>query len=317
MRTQSKLRTVAITGVIATAMVIVPLTISGAGPAAAATQAVTITANGYVPSNVKLEVGDTVTWTNSDTVVHEITLKPSTGMTCTATPLVVQPTKSQSCTFSAAGNYSVSDPNVKGNTFRGTVTVAAPAAGLASVTLSSSQDVVVYGSTVTLSGKINIAKAGVQVELMAKPSPDAAFAKVGTTTTSASGAFSFTARPEIRSQFQVQAVDGAKKAASPVSTIQVRPKVTIGQRYLKGNFAGLRTTVTSTKSYALVSVLVQRRNSAGGWTTIKSVKLGEFSSRNFRVRVPNGVSRWRVVLPASAAGAGYITGRSPVTVISN
>src|SRR5439155_13641450 len=95
------------------------------GSAAAKTVTVTITKNGYVPSSTTIAQGDTVQFTNSDTVVHQVTFKSTTGVTCTPNPLVVQPGASGSCTFATAGKYSYSDPNTKGNTFSGTITVTA------------------------------------------------------------------------------------------------------------------------------------------------------------------------------------------------
>ena len=43
----------------------------GAGSAAAKTVTVTITKNGYVPNSVAIGQGDTVQFTNSDTVAHQ------------------------------------------------------------------------------------------------------------------------------------------------------------------------------------------------------------------------------------------------------
>ncbi len=315
MRIQHKLRVTAATAAMGMAIAMLPL--MTAVPASAATQLVTITASGYVPGNFTIQVGDTVTYTNADTLVHQVEFKPSTGMTCTATPFVIQPTSQQSCTFTAAGSYTVTDPNVKGKTYRGTITVAAPTAGLDSVTLTSSKDRVIYGSSVTLSGNVNITKPGIQVDILAKVYPSTTFAKVGSVTTSGGGMFTFETRPEIRTEYQALAVDGTRKAYSTALTVQVRPKVTLALRYVRTNgVAGFRTTATSTKSYAGASVLVQRRNSAGGWTTMKTVKLGQFSALSFRVRVPQTTTRWRVVLPASQVGAGYASGISPVRVVT-
>ena len=86
----------------------------------------TITKNGYVPKAATIAVGDTVQFTNSDTVAHQVTFKSMTGVACTPSPLVIQPTQTGSCTFVSPGTFSYDDPNTKGNTFRGTITVAGP-----------------------------------------------------------------------------------------------------------------------------------------------------------------------------------------------
>ena len=118
-----------------------------AGAAIAKTVAVTITKNGYVPNAVTVAAGDTVQFTNSDTVAHQIVFKPTTGVTCVPTPLVLQPAQSATCTFQAAGKFAYSDPNVKGNTFRGTVTVgSAPSPPAAdTLTLAVKPQLVIYG----------------------------------------------------------------------------------------------------------------------------------------------------------------------------
>ena len=65
--------------------------LSLAGVATAKTVTVTITANGYVPKATTIAVGDTVQFTNSDKVAHQVSFKKTTGVSCTPTPLVLQP----------------------------------------------------------------------------------------------------------------------------------------------------------------------------------------------------------------------------------
>src|SRR5436309_8748965 len=61
------------------------------GAAVAKTVTVTITKAGYVPNSATIAAGDTVQFTNSDTVAHQVTFKSTTGVTCTPNPLVLQP----------------------------------------------------------------------------------------------------------------------------------------------------------------------------------------------------------------------------------
>ncbi|HEY8651732.1 MAG TPA: cupredoxin domain-containing protein, partial [Dermatophilaceae bacterium] len=106
-----------------------------AGVATAKTVTVTITANGYVPNATTIAVGDTVQFTNSDKVAHQVSFKTTTGLSCTPTPLVLQPAQSGSCTFRSAGTFSYSDPNVKGSKFHGTITVSAAGGGSLTLTV--------------------------------------------------------------------------------------------------------------------------------------------------------------------------------------
>lgn len=295
---------------LAVTLLAVGLPVVTASPAVSAPQAVTITSSGFVPRDVTVQVGETVTFTNTDASAHQLEFKGA-GVTCPATPFVLQSGQAGACTFTVAGNVAYSDPSKKGNTFRGSVTVTAPPGQAAAVTLAASKPLVVYGARVTLSGKVNPVKGSVTVDLWARPYPETAFAKVATTTTQGDGSYAFTLPPQLRTEYRTQFVDGAAKADSPVVTVLVRPKVTLAVKSVSGSTAKLRTGVVSTVSYAGKPVLVQRRNSQGGWTTVKTVRLGQFSTSTFSVRVPGGTSRWRVYLQASQAGGGYEASFSP------
>lgn len=295
---------------VAMTLLVASVPVLSAQPALSAPQAVTITSSGFVPRDVTVQVGETVTFTNSDASAHQVEFKGA-GVACPATPFVLQSGQSGACTFTAAGTFAYSDPNKKGNTFRGTVTVTAPPGQAAAVTLAASKPLVVYGTKVALTGKVNPVKGSVTVDLWARPYPETAFAKVATTTTQGDGSYSFSLPPQLRTEYRTQFVDGAAKADSPVVTVLVRPRVTLVVKSVSGGKARLRTGVVSTVSYAGKPVLLQRRNSQGGWTTIRTVRLGQFSSSTFSVRVPSGTSRWRVYLQASQAGGGYEASFSP------
>src|SRR5947209_11536428 len=141
----------------------VALVAISAGSALAKTVTVTITKNGYVPNAVTVVQGDTVQFTNSDTVVHQIVFKSTTGVTCTANPLVIQPAASGSCTFANAGNYSYSDPNFKGNTFRGSITVTPPPE---SISLTGKPAILTYGAKVVLAGTLSTQKVGENIDIL-------------------------------------------------------------------------------------------------------------------------------------------------------
>ena len=139
------------------------LAVTGA-VSAATTTTVTITKAGYVPSTPKISQGDSVMFMNSDVVAHQIVFKTMTGITCAPNPLVLQPGQSGTCTFESAGATTFSDPNAKGNTFRGTVTVNGVAESL---TLVASLRSVVYDGHSTLSGVLSSHKVGENVDVFA------------------------------------------------------------------------------------------------------------------------------------------------------
>lgn len=281
-----------------------------AAPAGAATQTITITASGFVPMNQSIKTGDTITFTNADTAVHEIQFRETTGFTCTAKPLVVQKATSQSCTFTAAGKFNYSDPNQRGNTFKGVITVDAAVA--ATVTLASSASPIVYGDNVNLTGKVVPATAGTVVDIMAKESGDATYTKVGSATTTSGGAYVLQVTPGIFTSYRAEFMNGTAKITSGVTAVEVRPKVTLAKRFIKGKRLYLTSKVVSNASYAGKYLVVQRKNSLGGWTFVKSVTMGNFSSVRFAVRIPKGPSEFRTLLRTSQAGDGYLSNTSNV-----
>jgi len=288
-----------------------------ASPARAATQTITITKSGYVPMNLTIKVGDTISFANSDAVVHQVLFKATTGFTCTATPVVVQPAKAQSCTWTLAGNYSYSDPNQRDRNFRGVVTVdAVVPVVVPTVTLAVSATVVKYGVPATLTGKTVPSSAGTPVDILAQASDETGYTKVASVATANGGTYTFAVTPPIGTSYRAEFLSGTTRVVSPVVEIAVRPAVGLTLRSFKGAQANFTVKVTSDMNYAGKYVRVQRKNSLGGWTTLKRATLGTFSSARFSVTLPRGTSRIRTFLPAAQAGAGYVASTSRTIIVS-
>jgi len=286
-----------------------------AGAAIAKTVAVTITKNGYVPNAVTVAVGDILQFTNSDTVAHQIVFKPTTGVTCVPNPLVLQPTQSGTCTFQAAGKYAYSDPNVKGNTFRGTVTVVSapnpPAAD--TLTLAAKPQLVIYGGNVTLTGTLSNHKVNENVDVLATPCGQSAATKVTTVQTTTGGAFTAVVRPLKNTLYTVKVKSTTSKAVSE----KVRPKLRL--RKLAAHRYSLR--VFAARSFAGKYGIFQRFNGTlGRWVTVKRVLLRAnstgvaptvISSVTFRSAI-RPLLKVRAVLPQLQVGSCYRPGRSNV-----
>jgi plastocyanin len=295
------------------AMAIASLAI--AGTAIAKTVTVTITKNGYVPNAVTITVGDTVQFTNSDTVAHQIVFKPTSGVTCVPNPLVLQPTQTGTCTFQTAGKYAYSDPNVKGNTFRGTVTAGStpnpPAAD--TLTLAAKPQLVIYGGNVTLSGTLSNQKVGENVDVLAKPCGQTAQTKVTTVQTTTGGAYLAVVRPLKNTVYTVK----VKSTTSPTLTVKVRPKLRL--RKLAAHRYSLR--VFAAQSFAGKYGTFQRYNGTlGRWVTVKRVLLRAnstgvaptvISSVTFRSTI-RPLLKVRAVLSQLQVGSCYRPGRSNV-----
>jgi plastocyanin len=295
-------------GIFALIAVAAALALAGAG--AGATVTVTITKNGYVPLTASIVAGDTVQFTNSDTVAHQIVFKPTTGITCTANPLVIQPTKTASCTFATAGNYAYSDPNVKTKAFQGTVKVAA-AAGAAAVTLAAAPQAVVYSGKVTLSGTLKSGQTGQNVQVLAQSCGAGPAKAVASTTTTTGGAYTVAVQPLQNTVYTVK----VKGATSNAGNVQVRPRLRLGKiaahRYSARIFASA--------SFAGRQASFQRyKASTGRWVRVRLVTFRAMttgvaptvvSGVNFRSSLGAG-RKVRLAISQSSVGACYLAGTS-------
>src|SRR5689334_13145616 len=79
----------------------IALVVLAAGSTAiAGSTGVNITSAGFTPQSVSVQSGDTVNWTNSDTVRHRVVFSN------TSCSLVLDPGQSSGCTFATAGAFS-------------------------------------------------------------------------------------------------------------------------------------------------------------------------------------------------------------------
>jgi hypothetical protein len=269
-----------------------------ASPAAADTMSVSITKAGFIPNPASVEVGDTVKWTNLDTVNRQVVSKEASF----ASP-VLKPNETYTFTFTRAGRFLYEDPLVKK---RGTVSVTVTARA---ITLAAARSVVTYGGSVGLSGTISAAAAGETAQILARPLGQSAFTKIADVTTTAGGEWSFAVKPTIQTTYQVR----WKNSESGAVTLKVRPRVGLG---IVSVGRGIFTTkVTADRSFAGKLVFFQRRNAVGHWVSLKRITLNASSAARFKARLPRGNSRIRVYLPEAQAGAGYLAGISAARLV--
>jgi plastocyanin len=279
-----------------------------ARPAASATATVKITHSGYDPKSVSITVGDSVTFTNSDTVAHTVRFNPTTGISCSrALPLVLQAGQSATCTFRNAGTFNFSDPKFKTQAFRGTVVVAATPA----VSLSVAPRVVTYGRSVTLSGTLANHKSGQSLQVLAQQCGESAAKKIATVTTTAGGAYSFQTKPLKITTYKVK----FKSSTSNTVSVKVRPRLRLGRvarhRYslrvfaaesFAGHFASFQRYRPALRRWVTVKRVLLRANSTGVAPTV-------ITAARFRSSIRAGL-RVRVVLPRTQVGTCYLAGRS-------
>ena len=282
---------------IATAAV---LALTALGSAAAADRAVSITRTGFVPADITVAAGDTVTWRNTDANTHQVVFDR------TPCNLTIQPGASASCTFRAGGKFNYQDPSQQPR-LRGTVTVTGPRA---SVTLSASRPTATFLAPLTLSGVLSSQAASESVVVSAQECGKTAFTRVGAATTVAGGNWTYVVKPRINTVYQAR----WRTNNSGTVTVKVRPAIRL-------NRIGSRFTarVTSAQSFTGKTMLFQRyRPVVRRWATLKRVTLGASTTptagtyvtpARFRAAIRRGW-RLRVFLPQTQAGACYLAAPS-------
>jgi len=273
-----------------------------ASPAMADTKTVQITKSGFVPTAVTVQQGDTVTWKNVDATSHQVVADDGTFAS-----VALKTNDTYSFTFAKSGDFKYHDTFTKA---KGEVVVtAAPTPPTpVSVTLSASRTTLVYGSSITLSGKVSTGLANEPVTLSADEAGGGkAVQTVSTDTTTAGGAYSFTVNPSIRTTYRVE----SGTATSRDVTVFVAPRVTLVM-----NSHGVFTTrAVSDQSYNGHTVLFQRLNRAGNWSTAKVVLLRSGGIARFTARLPRGRSYVRILMTGGQAGFGYIAGHSSTLLV--
>jgi plastocyanin len=279
--------------------------------ASAKTVAVDISRAGFVPADVSLQIGDTVTFTNKDTVNHQVVCQ-----TCPFTSPVLKPNETFSYTFTKAGKFTYSDPLNKNK--KGTATVAAAPA---SVSLGAAPSVVTYGVKTTLSGTVSSQASGEKVDILAQAAGESAYKVIATVTTTAGGAYTYAVAPAKNTSYEARSkLIGLPLVTSAAVTVKVRPKVTLTRTSLHH----FRVSVSAADSFVGKYVVFQRFVAATAkWTTVRSVLLkasaqsalplpGTFvSSSTFTVKLKAGY-RVRAILAPSQVGTSYLAASSPV-----
>ena len=268
-----------------------------AAPAATATTTVQIKSSGFAPAKVTINQGDSVTWTNTDTVNHQVVA----SLGSFASP-ILKPGKSWTHTFNHGGTFHYHDSLHP--TLKGTVTVrGAPD----QVTLATSVPVVKFGGTVTLTGTVSNKKAGETVTIVQLPYGQTTKQVVATLQTTTGGAFSFNVTPQLSTTYQAQ-----WKTLESSVIVQVQPLIKLPFVSRTGYF---HFYVTAATSFAGKTVYLQRFTLARQWVNTRALTLGSKSGRLISVRfvrslIPRG--RWsiRVFMPATEMGGGYLDGWS-------
>jgi plastocyanin len=279
------------------------LALALATPASTATVTVQIKRTGFVPATVTINQDDSVTWTNTDTIDHQVVANSGSF----ASP-ILQPNKSYTHAFRSGGTFRYHDglhPSLKG-----TVTVrGAPP----QVTLAVNAPVINYGAQVQLTGVVNNRKSGETVTLAALPADQQTKQVVATLQTTSGGAFSFNVVPQLGTTYQAQ-----WRGAESSVIVQVRPVIKLPPA-VRGYFHFYVTAAGSADGrFAGRYVFLQRWSPAlGHWLSYRKLVLGQHSGRIFPITYAPRHARTslRVLLPQDQAATGYLeswSGSQPV-----
>ena len=157
-----------------------------------------------------------------------------------------------------------------------TSAITPPVPGKNAVSISSNPRTITWGQTTRVAGTVTgPGKAGQTVALMVNPYPYVSgFKPTGqTTTTSSTGAYSFTVRPGVNSRYEVTAATKVP-VTSGTASVGVRVKVAIHVstlRPLRGQLVRFFGTVTPAHNGRFAQI--QRRTSTGAWRTVASARL--------------------------------------------
>ena len=283
-------------------LVVTALALVLAGPAAGATTSIQIKRTGFVPASVTINLNDSVTWKNTDTIDHQVVANGGQF----ASP-ILGAGKSYTFTFRNSGTFRYHDGLHP--TLRGTVTVrGAPP----QVTLATSVPVVKFGGQATLSGTVNNNRAGETVTIVQLPAGQTTKQVIATLQTTANGAFSFAVTPQLNTTYQAQ-----WRGRESSVIVQVQPMIKLPFVSRSGYF---HFYVTAGQSFAGRFVYLQRFTLARTWINVRKLQLGQQSGRIMGMRfvrsvIPRG--RWsiRIYMPATEMPPGYIdswSGTQPV-----
>lgn len=262
--------------------------VSTAAAAPTATTTIKITRTAFSPSKVTIQLGDRVTWTNSDTVSHQVVADNGAF----ASPILT-PGKSYSFTFRDCCFYPFHDalfPKLKGS-----VTVKGPPPSLS---LTLSPPILRYGDTVTVTAQLSTHKAGETVSIVATPFGGTA-QTAATLTTDANGTVTYTSQSPLYTTYEAK----WKSTTSQEVVVQVRPKLT-----LLPDHGRLFAHVYGAHSFGGRYIYLQRLSAFGQWVSVSKLLLGAKSGRIFNV--PRAAGTYHVYISQDQAGSGYLDGAS-------
>ena len=177
----------------------------------------------------------------------------------------------------------------------------AQAATKPATTLAVSGSQVLYGHTLTLSGRLSNGKPGRAVEILNRRFGTSAPTKIATIKTRANGLWTYKIRPSIRTSYEAR----VGSATSRILTVAVKPSVTVSQL----GDGTIWTHIAAGRSFTGQSVELQQQAGAA-WTTVAKAVLDAQSVAVFKAPVSTGNVTVRIAMSVNQAGAGFLGANS-------
>jgi len=280
-----------------------------AGSASAKDVAVDISKAGFVPAAITVQAGDIVTFTNKDTVNHQVVCAK-----CPFTSAVLKPGEGVAYTYVQAGKFTSVDPLNKNKK----VTVTVKAVPAAVVNMTAKPATVSYGHSAVVAGTLSPAQVGQKLEIFAQPCGTNNAKSISTVVTTTGGAFAYQAQPSVGTSYHARYRSlGGVVTSSPVK-LAVRPTVTL-VRLARNKFG---VNVVASQSFVGKAIAFQRYIAVKKrWSTVRTVTLGTkttqatpvagttVSSNTFTAKLVRGL-RVRAVLPPAQAAPCYLAASS-------
>jgi hypothetical protein len=188
---------------------------------------------------------------------------------------------------------------------RTSLITAIPQPVVATTTITASRSLTTCCQPVRLSGTVTTQKPGITVTILGREVDALAAERVATATTDATGAWTVTVRPSVKTTYRAQ----IGTEPSPGVTVNVRPRVGLGV-----NGRRLTVKVTGRDSFAGSLVLLQRRVSYH-WVTFGRVVLNPYSTGRFITTARHAHWTIRAFVPSRETGPGYMAGISHAVAI--
>ena len=276
----------------------------GAGYAVAASMTVRMTVDGPQPARATVDWGDTVTFTNSDTKVHQITI-PRVSY---ASPEIAPGGTSTYVFDGRRGNWGYRQTGGGPNKL-GMIVVELNG----SVTLKPSATVVQWGKSLRLTGKSTF--PGTPVNIVERvPTSGGAWTQIGSVDAGPDGSFALELKPQRGAQYRAQVAAG--QVPSPAVRVSIQPTLAIRALARRAKI-GSRVTITAqvTPARAATMIHLQRLEPRHGrWLTDlrKTAKGGRVT---FSWKAVAGPTRLRLAVRPLVLRTGWAEAVSrPVTV---